>query len=167
MLGDVIKLFVFKSLLTTPKNVWPLQLKQTFPPIISIFTEEEGDGIKSRLSFKKFSTLPDLKKGNLWFLEVFRSKQEKCRWLEWKKIMPHCFDNFFVDKENIYSKFVKVIQAIKCSLPFPQIFTHCKHEMTIQIWRQQDKSRNFLVGKRKCEEMSSPEKVSKSIQANS
>ena len=38
-------------------NVLPLQLKQTFLPIIWIFTEGEGDGIKSRLPFKIFSTL--------------------------------------------------------------------------------------------------------------
>ena len=59
MQGDVNKLFVFKSLLTTPSNVLPLHLKQTFPPIIWIFTE--GDGIKSRLPFKIFSTLPWIK----------------------------------------------------------------------------------------------------------
>ena len=34
LLGDVNKLFVFKSLLTTPRNVLPLHLKQTFPLII-------------------------------------------------------------------------------------------------------------------------------------
>ena len=56
MLGDVNKFFVFKSLLTTPSNVLPLHLKQTFPPITRIFTEGEGDGIKSRLPFKIFST---------------------------------------------------------------------------------------------------------------
>ena len=55
MLCDVNKLFVFKSLLTTPSNVLPLHFKQTFPPIIQIFTE--GDGIESRLPFKIFSTL--------------------------------------------------------------------------------------------------------------
>ena len=42
MLGDVNKLFIFKSLLTTPSNVFPLHLKQTFPTIIWIFTEYEG-----------------------------------------------------------------------------------------------------------------------------
>ena len=47
--------FVFKSLLTTPSNVSPFQLKLTFPPIISIFTE--GDEIESRLSSWTFSTL--------------------------------------------------------------------------------------------------------------
>ena len=46
-----------KSLLTIASNVLPLQLKQTFPPIIWIFTEGEGDGIESRLPFKIFSTL--------------------------------------------------------------------------------------------------------------
>ena len=44
-LGDVNKNFVFKSLLTTTSNVLPLHLKQTFPPIIWIFIESEGDGI--------------------------------------------------------------------------------------------------------------------------
>ena len=54
MLGDVNKLFVFISLLTTPSNVLPIHFKQTFPPIIWIFTE--GDGIQFRLAFKIFST---------------------------------------------------------------------------------------------------------------
>ena len=40
-----------------PRNVLPLHLKQTFPPIIGIFTKGEGDGIESRLPFKIFSTL--------------------------------------------------------------------------------------------------------------
>ena len=39
-------------------NVLPLRLKQTFLPIIGIFTEGEGDEIKSRLPFKIFFTLP-------------------------------------------------------------------------------------------------------------
>ena len=34
LLGDVNKLFVFKSLLTMPNNVLPLYLKQFFPLII-------------------------------------------------------------------------------------------------------------------------------------
>ena len=40
-----------------PSNVLLLNLKQTFPPIIQICTEGEGDGIKSKLPFKIFSTL--------------------------------------------------------------------------------------------------------------
>ena len=47
-------LFAFKSLLSTPSNVLPLYLKQTFPPIIGIFTEGESDGMESRLPFKSF-----------------------------------------------------------------------------------------------------------------
>ena len=60
LLGDVNKLLVFKSLLTTPSNVLPLHLKETFPPIIWIFHEGEGDGIYSRLPFKIFSTLTEI-----------------------------------------------------------------------------------------------------------
>ena len=52
LLGVVNKLFVFKSLLTTTSNVLPLHLKQTFPPIIWIVTEGEGNGIESSISFK-------------------------------------------------------------------------------------------------------------------
>ena len=42
-----------------PINVLPSQLKQTFPPMIWIFAEGEGDGIESRLPFQIFSTLPE------------------------------------------------------------------------------------------------------------
>ena len=52
MLGDVNKLFVFKSLSTMSSNVLSLHLRQIFPLIIGIFYEGEGDGIKSRLPFK-------------------------------------------------------------------------------------------------------------------
>jgi hypothetical protein len=46
-----------QTLLTTPNNVLHLHLKQNFLPIFWIFTEDEGDEIKSRLPFKIFSTL--------------------------------------------------------------------------------------------------------------
>ena len=49
--------FNTKNLLTSPINVLPLHLKQSFPLMIWIFTEGEGDGIESRLAFKIFSTL--------------------------------------------------------------------------------------------------------------
>ena len=55
MLGDVNKLFVFKFFCW--RGILPLHLKQTFPPVIWIFTEGGGDGIESRLPFKIFSTL--------------------------------------------------------------------------------------------------------------
>ena len=51
LLGDVNKLFVYKSLLATPSNGLPFHLKQIFLPMIWIFTE--GDGIKSKLPLKK------------------------------------------------------------------------------------------------------------------
>ena len=57
MLGDVNKLFVFKSLLKMPNNVLPFHLKLTVPPTIWIFTEGEGDGIEYKLHFKIFTTL--------------------------------------------------------------------------------------------------------------
>ena len=60
LLGDVNKLFVFKSLLTTPSNVLPIHLKQTFPPIIWISNDIEGDVIKFSLPYKIFSTLTNL-----------------------------------------------------------------------------------------------------------
>ena len=54
LLGIVSKPLKTKSLLTTLSNVLLLNLKQTFSPIIWIFIEGEGDGIESRLHFKKF-----------------------------------------------------------------------------------------------------------------
>ena len=54
MLGDANKLFLFKSLLTMPSNVIP---QANVSLIIWIFTEGEGDEIKSRLPFKIFCTL--------------------------------------------------------------------------------------------------------------
>ena len=57
LLGDVNKLFFIKSLMIMPSNILLLHLKQIFPSIIWIFTEGEGNEIKSRLPFKTFSTL--------------------------------------------------------------------------------------------------------------
>ena len=48
-----------------PSNVLPLHLKQTFT-LIWIFIESEGDGIKSRLPFKVFSTLEICTVLSLW-----------------------------------------------------------------------------------------------------
>ena len=47
----------FVSLFTTASNVLPLHLKQTFPFIIWVFVEVEGDVSKSRIPFKIFPTL--------------------------------------------------------------------------------------------------------------
>ena len=51
LLDVVKKLLNSKSLLTMPSNVLPIRLKQTFPPIIWIFTEGKCDEIKTRLPF--------------------------------------------------------------------------------------------------------------------
>ena len=59
LLGDVNRLFVFLSLLTTSSNFWPLHLKQTFLPIIWIFNEGEDDGTESRLPFEIFEKNAD------------------------------------------------------------------------------------------------------------
>ena len=82
MLGDVNKLFVFKSLLTTPSNVLLLHLKQTFPPIIWIFTEGEGGGIESRLPFKIFSTLL------IWHFRRSFSRYSVFEWYKGLKEIP-------------------------------------------------------------------------------
>ena len=63
LLGIVNKHLKTKSLLTTPSNVLPLSLK----PIVWIFIEGEGDGIKSRLLFKIFFTLISTSK-RIWSL---------------------------------------------------------------------------------------------------
>ena len=57
LLDVVNKLLNTLSLFLMPKHVLSLHLKQTFPPIIWIFTEGVGDGIESRLPSKIFSTL--------------------------------------------------------------------------------------------------------------
>ena len=54
---SVVNKLLKKSLLTAPSNVLPLYLKQTFSPIIWIFTEGEGDEMECRLSSKVFFTL--------------------------------------------------------------------------------------------------------------
>ena len=50
LLGVINKHLKTKSLFTFSSNVLPLYLNQTFLSVIWIFTEGEGDGIKSRLS---------------------------------------------------------------------------------------------------------------------
>ena len=68
-----------------------LHLKQTFPPIIWVFPEEEGDGFESRLPFKTFSTLPYIfylfsylnpnNKNSLFFHSRFQIKMSSCLWV--------------------------------------------------------------------------------------
>ena len=58
LLGIDNKLFNFKILLTTPSNVLPSHLKQTFPSIIWTFNQSEEDEVEVKLSSEIFSTLP-------------------------------------------------------------------------------------------------------------
>ena len=55
LLGVVNKLLKTKSLLTSPSNVLPYYLKETFPSMIWIFTKVEGDGINKLFVFKGFA----------------------------------------------------------------------------------------------------------------
>ena len=94
-MGDVNNLFVFKCLLTMPSNVLPLHLKQTFSPIIWMFTEGESDGIQSRLPFKTFSTLIASK--IFFFTQFIHIFQKLPRWsLQLMKVAlkAHLGDNF-------------------------------------------------------------------------
>ena len=72
-------------LFSTPSNVLPFHLKQTFPPIILIFTDGEGDGIESRLPLKNFSTLNERVSEIIKLLSKFH----------WSKIM-YLFQIFFL-----------------------------------------------------------------------
>ena len=49
--------FCFQKFVDNAQQVLPLRLKQTFHPIIWIFTEGKGDRNESRLPFKIFSAL--------------------------------------------------------------------------------------------------------------
>ena len=85
-----------------------LHLKQTFPPIIWIFTEGEGDGIKSRLHFKIFSTLAQ------WFGRV----------KFW--ILMICFD-FEVGNVSENAFHLLLVKFYYCKIP-------CKDVKVICIW---------------------------------
>ena len=54
LLGIVNKLLKTKSLLTTPSNVLPIHLKQTFPPIIWILLKVKVMGLNPGYPLKKF-----------------------------------------------------------------------------------------------------------------
>ena len=85
LLGVVNKLFVFNSLLTTPSNVLPLHLKQTFPPLIWIFTEGEGDGIKFMLPSKIFSPLQNFLMSKFTIDFVYTGKKLLVLKLNWEQ----------------------------------------------------------------------------------
>ena len=55
MLGQ--QTFCFQKFVDNTHQCFSFTPQANFPPLIWIFTEDEGDGIESRLSFKIFSTL--------------------------------------------------------------------------------------------------------------
>ena len=77
LLGIVNKNLKAKRLLTSPSNALPYYLKKTFPSIIWIFTEGEGDGIESRLSSFIFIKLQWVENESLLKQFLFIYKVEK------------------------------------------------------------------------------------------
>ena len=126
-MGDVNKLFVFKSLFTTPSNVLPSHLKQTFLLIIWIFTVGEGDEIESRLPFKIFCTLPCLTLvWNSWrFFMVGELVSKRNRWCCWMALAWS-----FGSKKGLVrsKKFIAKLMSIcsKCNSKSPQVWFKVK-----------------------------------------
>ena len=100
LLVVVNKLFVFKSLLTSSSNVLSLYLKQTFPPIIWIFTEGEGDEIQSRLPFEIFPTLKVFPYAHFFFKMHDSENNYWCKMIK----------RFQVQNSCIWQKFIAVNQ---------------------------------------------------------
>ena len=105
LLGIVNKLLKTKKLLIMPSNVLPLLLKQTLQTIIWIFTEGEGDRIKSRLPFLFFSTsLPQFfwnwdNKTSLYFFRFFTRWCIRLEFVSntfWTKITQNGHSAFFI-----------------------------------------------------------------------
>ena len=140
-MGDVNKLFVFKSLLTKPSNALPLHLSQTFPPIIWIFTE--GDGIESSLPFRIFSTLTYVLLGPLIIRRNFDSIPRLIRWLKPSKVSLYriLLSIFEFERQNIAGCFKQTfhfnIELIQCKAWFLQFSQWpCRIGATIQIFWQ-------------------------------
>ena len=109
--------------MTTSTNVLPLCLKQTFPPIIWIFTE--GDGIESGLSPKIFFTL--IFRANLellfvdweissnilyiFFRPVFKHHSVK-KIFKKRIIFAHLFSFYFKEKKNIQNAWLWLLMII-------------------------------------------------------
>ena len=73
-----------QKMLTSPSNNLSLHLKQTFLPIIWIFTDGEGDGIESRLS--------SLLRSLCWGTEILK--------LKFKSLTDSNADPLFNEKSN-------------------------------------------------------------------
>ena len=120
---------VFKCLLTMPCNVLPLHLKQTFPPIIWIFTEGKADGIKSRLPYfrvwfpRKLFFFEFNLKYVLWPFVTVHTGTETIQ--EWKLFaeIRYLLKNFYFNIEFWWiQKWIKIfIRLQKDFVP------HCEH----------------------------------------
>ena len=134
MQGNVNKLFVFKSLLTMPSNVFPLHLKQTFPPITWIFMEGEGDVIDSRLPFKIFSTLRIRDTFVIYVVNLTFIKKA------WNTIMTVCMkglspnpNNVFVNSVEKYSAIIKGLHQVLETWTFSRFWPKKKRHLKAKI----------------------------------
>ena len=107
MLDVVNKRLNTKSLLTMPSNVLPLHLKQTFLPIIWIFTE--GDWIESSLPFRIFSTITNVLLGPLFIRRDLDSIPCLIRWLKPSKVLPFILQNICCQYLNLKGKKLLVV----------------------------------------------------------
>ena len=78
-----------------PSNVLPLHHKQTFPFIMWFFAEGEGDGIKSRLPFKIFSTVTATFYGNF---STFSLVFSKMIWFKSLSFSINYYENFHLQR---------------------------------------------------------------------
>ena len=106
-----------------PRNVLPLHLKQTFPSIIWIFTEGEGDGIESRLPFKIFSTLILILFSIFHYFSILDSQyypapSEDCRYEVFDMLKNPQVENY---SYAIYHSNQKVLELINVETETPYI----------------------------------------------
>ena len=113
------KLFVFKRLLTTTRNVLSLHLKQTFTSIIWIFTE--GEGIEWRLFSEIFFTLNPLDKKLVNAITVY-----------WRGVQVTA--NYIPTCGGLWTKFR---QSSKLSLRCVVLSTNVQFEFVRSVWNGQ------------------------------
>jgi hypothetical protein len=138
--------FCFQSLLTMPSNVLPINSSK----LSRQFSLKAVIGSNPGCLLKFFLLYQTSKKRKFMIFGSFQKQTRKMTVAWMVKNMPHCFDNFFADKENIYSRLFKICQSDtsnKVLTPISPNFLHIANIKWQFKWRQQDKSRNFLVGK--------------------
>ena len=111
-----------------PSNVFSLRLKQTFPPIIWIFTEGKGDEFESRIPFKNFSTLMRIHLGFSFIVLLVNihmhgtqrlhsayRKRPKLPWSysQWSQMLSELAFIYLIRHKNSSKKFVQKIRPKK------------------------------------------------------